>query len=179
MPMVVANRYARALSDLVGRTGEYRRVLQELEDFREAYRTCAELREVCETPAVTLPEKTRVLEAVLEKSGASGVTRNFLRVLLAHYRMNLLEEVIQGFRKIANDHLGIVQVKISCVQDLSEAEREALRARFGELTRKHVELAFHLDRQLLGGVVAQIGSTVYDGSVRGHLNRIREELTAR
>ena len=179
MPMVVANRYARALADVVARTGEYRQVLEELVEFSALYRQSTELREVCETPVVPLPQKTKVLEAILERLGALPVTQNFLRVLLAHYRMALLEEVIQAFRKITNDRRGIVQVKVSSAAGLSEAERERLRARFEELTRKQAELEFHLDGQLIGGLVAQIGSTVYDGSVRGHLERMREQLMTR
>ena len=179
MPMAVANRYARALADVVASTGEYRQVLEELVEFSAVYRQSTELREVCETPAVPLPQKTKVLEAILERVGALPVTRNFLRVLLAHYRMALLEEVIQAFRKITNDRLGIVQVKVSSAADLSEAERAALRARFEEMTRKQAELEFHLDGRLIGGLLAQIGSTVYDGSVRGHLERLREQLMTR
>lgn len=179
MPIVVANRYARALADVLAPTGNYRQVLGELEDFYAAYRESVELREVCETPAVPLAQKMKVLEVILEKSGASQVTRNFLRVLLTNYRMPLLEEILPAFRKISNDRLGIVQVKISSAANLSETERELLRTRFGELTRKQAELEFHLERQLIGGVVAQIGSTVYDGSIRGQLEKIREQLTAR
>jgi F-type H+-transporting ATPase subunit delta len=178
MPMVVANRYARALADVVARTANYRQVLQDLEDFYAAYLESADLRGVCETPAVPLPQKIKVLEAILERAGASPVTVNFLRVLLGHYRMALLGEVVEAFRKIANDRLGIVQVRVSSAADLSDAERESLRARFGELTRKQVELEFHLNPVLLGGIVAQIGSTLYDGSVRGHLERLREQFMA-
>jgi F-type H+-transporting ATPase subunit delta len=179
MPTVVANRYARALADVVAGTGEYRRVLQELEDFRAAYGESAELREVCETPAVPLIAKMKVLEGIVARLEAAPVTLNFLRVLLAHYRMPLLEEVIAAFRKIAYDRLGIAQVKIASAADLSEAELEQLRARFRELTHKQAELEFRVERQLIGGIVAQVGSTVYDGSVRGQLGRIRERLTAR
>jgi F-type H+-transporting ATPase subunit delta len=179
MPMLVANRYARALADVVARTGEYRQVLAQLVEFAAVYRQSSELREVSESPAVPMPQKAMVLEAILEKLGALPVTRNFLRVLLAHYRMVLLEEVIQSLRKIINDRLGIVQVKVFSAADLPEAERRLLRARFEELTRKQAELEFHLDGRLIGGLVAQIGSTVYDGSIRGHLQRLREQLMSR
>ena len=67
-------------------------------------------------------------------------------------------------------------MKISSASDLSNEEQELLRARFNELTEKQSELEFHLDGDLIGGLVAQIGSTVYDGSIRGHLDRIREQL---
>jgi len=179
MPMVIANRYARALADVVAASGDYRRVLEELEDFQSVYRESLELKEVLASPAVAIPQKMRVLEAIGQRLGASPVTLNFLRVLLANYRMPLLEEAVQAYRKIANDRMGIVQVTISSASDLSPAERESVAARFRGLTGKQVELEFRTDRELLGGILAQIGSTVYDGSVRGNLARIREQLLAR
>ena len=179
MPMVIANRYARALADVVAASGDYRKVLEELQDFESAYRESLELKEVFVSPAVAFPQKMKVLEAIGQRLGESPVTLNFLRVLLAHYRMPLLEEALQAYRKIANDRLGIVQVTISSASDLSEAERESVAARFNKLTGKQVELEFRIDRELLGGILAQIGSTVYDGSVRGNLSRIREQLMAR
>jgi F-type H+-transporting ATPase subunit delta len=177
--MVIANRYARALADVVAASGDYRKVLEELEDFQRAYRESLELKEAFASPAVTIPQKMKVLEAIGQRLGASPVTLNFLRVLLVNYRMPLLEEAVQAYRKIANDRMGIVQVTISSASDLSPAERESVATRFQGLTGKQVELEFRTDRELLGGILAQIGSTVYDGSVRGNLARIREQLLAR
>jgi F-type H+-transporting ATPase subunit delta len=177
--MVVANRYARALADVVAASGEYRKVLEELQDFERAYRESPELKEVLASPAVALPQKMKVLEAVGQRLDESPVTLNFLRVLLANYRMPLLEEALQAYRKIANDRLGVVQVTISSASDLSQGERENVAARFRELTGKQVEVEFRIEGELLGGILAQIGSTVYDGSVRGNLARIREQLMAR
>ena len=176
MPTVVAHRYARALADVVAPTGKYLQVLSELEDFGAAYRQSLELREVCETPAVSMAQKLKVLEALAAQLGSSPVALNFLRVVMSHYRMPLLGEILLAFRSVAYARLGIVQVKISSAADLSSEEREILRARFNELTKKRAELDFHLDGSLIGGLVAQIGSTVYDGSIRGHLDRIREQL---
>jgi F-type H+-transporting ATPase subunit delta len=179
MPVVVANRYARALADVVAPSGDYRKVLQELQDFATAYRGSLELQELFASPAVALPQKMKVLAVIGQELGESPVTLNFLRVLLANYRMPLLEEAVQAYRKIANDQLGVVQVTVSSASDLSETERESVAARFRKLTGKQVEVEFQIDSELLGGVLAQIGSTVYDGSVRGNLARIREQLTAR
>jgi len=176
MPTVVAHRYARALADVVAPTENYLPVLSELEDFGAAYRQNLELREVCETPAISMAQKLRVLEALAARLASSPVALNFLRVVMSHYRMPLLGEILQAFRSVAYARLGIVQVKISSAADLSNEERELLRARFNELTKKRAELEFHLDSSLIGGLVAQIGSTVYDGSIRGQLERIREQL---
>jgi F-type H+-transporting ATPase subunit delta len=177
--MVVANRYARALADVAAPSGDYHRVLKELQDFEAAYHESSELRETLDSPAVGLPQKMKVLGAIGQRLDVSPLTLVFLRVLLANYRMPLLEEVVQAYRKIANDRMGVVQVTISSASSLSESEREALASRFRELTRKQVELEFRIDSELLGGILAQIGSTVYDGSVRGSLARIRKQLMAR
>jgi len=179
MPMVIATRYARALADVLGPGGDYRKVLGELEEFEKAYGESPELRAVFVSPAVTLPQKVRVLEAIGQWLGVSQVTLNFLRVLLANYRMPLLEEAVQAYRKISNDREGIVQVTITSSSELSASERESVAARFRQLTGKQVELDFRIDSGLVGGLMAQIGSTVYDGSVRGSLERIREQLMAR
>jgi len=177
MAIAVSNRYARALADVVGESGgDYRGILRELGNFLALYRQSAELREVLETPAVPLEKKVKVLDAIVARLGASKLATNFLRVLVRNYRIRLLGEINAAFLRIAYERLGVVQVEVFSATDLSPAEQQALRARFQEVTRKQVELEFHLDAGLLGGIVAQIQSTVYDGSVRGQLNRIREEL---
>jgi len=174
--IAVANRYARALADVVASTGDYREVLHELENFLAVYRASPELRDVFDTPAVPLEEKTKVLEAILTRLGTPKVAGNFLRVILSNYRMRQLEEIVQAFLKIANQRLGVVQVKVFSAEALPETERRAVGTRFEEVTGKRVEVEFHQEAELLGGILAQIESTVYDGSVRGHLQRIRQRL---
>src|SRR5579871_5084235 len=163
MPTVISNRYARALADVVAPTGKYLQVLGELEDFGAAYQSSVEFREVCETPAVSMPQKMAVLQALGAKLGTSKLTLNFLRVLMSHYRMPLLEEAIQSFRNVVHSRLGIVRVRISSASALSAEDQRLLQAKFNELTRKQSELEFQVDESLIGGVVAQIGSTVFDG----------------
>ncbi len=179
MSLAVANRYARALADVVAPTGNYRQILQDLEGFRAVYGESPDLRELCTTPAIPLAEKLKVVAAIAARLGLSPVTGNFLRVLLANYRMPLLEDAVVAFRKVAHDRMGIVEVKVYAAAELSEADRERLRGRFRELTKKDVEMEFHIQGELVAGIRAQIGSTVYDGSVRGRLERIREGLLAR
>src|SRR5271157_5876491 len=153
MSVAVANRYARALADVVGPAGDYRRTLGELEAFAGLYRESAELREAFSSPAVSLPIKTNVL-------------------------LRLIEEVCRSFRKITNELLGIAEVSVTSATPLAGDEEAAVRQRFQVLTGKLVELRFQVDPDLLGGVVAQVASTVYDGSIRGELDRMREKLQA-
>ena len=179
MPMAVAGRYARALADVVGPQGDYRTVERELADFAAAYQASPELREVFETPAVALDSKIKVLDAILARMGASRPASNFLRVLVSHFRMTLLDEIREAFAKIVNDRMGIVEVNVYSASALSEEARQTLRSQFEQVTRRQVEMDFHLRENLLGGILAQIRSTVYDGTVRGQLDRIREKLTGR
>jgi F-type H+-transporting ATPase subunit delta len=179
MAMAVANRYARALADVVSQAGNYRAVLGELENFLAAYQESADLRQVLDTPALPLEKKVAVLEAILARLEVSKVTGSFLRVLVTNYRIRLLNEICPAFTRIANERLGVVQVKVFSATALSEAEQQALRSRFEEVTRKKVDMEFQLDAGIMGGILAQIQSTVYDGSVRGNLERIREQLMAR
>ena len=177
MAFRIANRYARALADVVGGTSDYGRALAELEAFSTVYAESAELRSLFEAPGVAFVSKLRVLDVIVHRLGTPLAVSNFLRVLVRNYRMNHFAEIYQAFRRIANERLGIVAVKIFSASELAPNEREQLAARFRDLTGKQVEFEFHLDPALVGGVRAQVGSTVYDGSVRGALDRFREQLT--
>jgi F-type H+-transporting ATPase subunit delta len=178
MAFRLANRYARALADAVSDKGEYRRTLDEIEVFRGVYAESSDLREVLETPAVPMLDKTRVLNTILARLDFSLLTANFFRVLLKNYRLAQLEEIAPAFRRIAYERLGIVRVRVSSAGELSDAERQALTARFERLTGKQVVFEFHREPDLVGGLRAQIGSTVFDGSVRGALERFKEQLAA-
>jgi F-type H+-transporting ATPase subunit delta len=179
MATAIASRYARALADVVSRTGDYRRAQEELTAFAEVYSESAELREILKTPAVSVADKTKILDTILSRLGTSPTLANFFRVLLANYRLGMVGSMSEAFGKLVTDRLGIARVQISSAAQLTPAEQQALAARFETVTRRTVEAVFRVEPGLLGGVTAQIESTVYDGSVRGHLQRIRERLTAR
>jgi F-type H+-transporting ATPase subunit delta len=178
MSMAVANRYARALADVLAEKGDYRLAQRELEDFAVVYRASLQLRDVFKTPAISIDEKMKILQTITGQLGTSPVMGNFLRVLLMHYRMGLLPQIGEAFRRISNEVLGIVRVRVTSAATLSEPERQALNTRFSELTGRKVEIEYFVDPQLIGGVQAQIDSTVYDGSIRGQLERMRQQFSA-
>lgn len=178
MSMAVATRYARALADVLGPQGDFGSMSRELEDFAVAWRESEDLRQVLISPTIPIEEKQGVLNTILGRLGTSPTAGNFLRVLLANYRMSLLEEVLQAFREVANDRLGIVEVQVLFAQDLTRDEQNALRTKFAELTGKTVEINFRREEKLLGGVQARVGSTIFDGSAQGYLDRLRGQLTA-
>jgi F-type H+-transporting ATPase subunit delta len=179
MSIAIANRYARALADVVGPAGNYRAVLEELGNFGETWRGAPELAAVFDSPAVPPDRKIALLDRILERLGVSKTTGNFLRILARNYRLAMFEEIRVAFRRVSNERLGIVEVHVSSAADLSTDERAALAARFREVTGRPVELEFETDARLIGGVRARIQSRVFDGSVRGHLDAMRERLSVR
>ncbi len=176
MSMAIASRYARALADVLGPQGDFTAMRNELEDFAGVWRESADLREVLTSPTIPVDPKRSVLDAVIQKLGVSVTAGNFLRVLLVNYRLSLLEEFLEAFQKVANERLGIVEVQVSSAQDLTPEEQEALRGKFTELTGKRVEMKFRREEKLLAGIQARVGSTIYDGSAQGYLDRLRGQL---
>ncbi len=175
MPMAVAERYARALAEVAGTEGDYARLARDIEDFAAVYHESSELRQVFASPAVSPDQKAGVLQAILKRLECSVMSAKFLRVLLAHYRLNLLDEILQAFRERVYERLGVIPMKVVSASPLSEGQRTRLGERFAGLTGKKMEIEYSVDPDLLGGLKAQIRSTVYDGTVRGVLNRLREQ----
>ena len=178
MSMAIASRYARALAEVLGAQGDFGAMQRELEDFAGVWRESDDLRQVLTSPTIAVEQKRAVLDAVIEKLELSVTAGNFLRILLVNYRISLLEEVLEAFRKAANERLGIVEVQVSYAQTLTADEQEALRRKFAELTGKKVEMKFRHEENLLGGIQARVGSTIYDGSAQGYLERLRGQLTS-
>lgn len=179
MPQAVADRYARALAEALGQGGDFAKAGGDLDAFAEIWRGSGDLREVFDSPAVKPEQKLGVLNAILSRLGSGETTANFFRVLLQNYRLNLIDEIRAEFQALVDDQLGIVRVKIRSAAPLTGDEKKVIDERFGALTGKAVKTEFGEDANLVGGVVAEIKSTVYDGSVRGALDEIKQTLGAR
>ena len=182
MPSAVSFRYANALADIVAApvagklVHDPQAITAQVERFHSVYRENSELRIVFSTPAVSAQKKKKILGQIAPSLELSAVAVNFLSVVIDHDRMALLGEFIEAFQAILNERLGVAVAEISTARPLEEAEKTALSGALNAKTGKHVRMNFSLDPKLIGGVVARIGSTIYDGSVRGSLDRLRAEL---
>jgi F-type H+-transporting ATPase subunit delta len=179
---VVAARYANALADVVtvGASSDVRpeNVVSELRAFEETLAGSRELREALSTPAVPPNRKRAVVERIAGLLKLSRVTRNFLFVLMDHRRIGALAEVVQKFEETLDERLGFARADVSAPRELGDAQRAALTAELNRLTGKRVRMRLATDESLVGGVVARIGSTIYDGSVRGELLALKRRLGA-
>jgi len=177
----VATRYANALADVVAAGGSDlgpEIAVKELRAFEQALGESRELREALATPAVPPNRKRAVVGRIAEILQLSRITRNFLFVLLDHRRMAAFPEIAQKFEDAVDDRLGFARAELTAARELSEEQRAALSAELNRLTGKRVRMRVATDEALVGGVVARIGSTVYDGSVHGELTRLKQRLGA-
>lgn len=175
-----ALRYARAFADVVAEVHlPYEDVKRQLDDFSAAWHEAADLREVFLDPSFPLPEKIAILDRLNEKMKLAQQVKNFIAVLLQHNRMDVYEEILDEFRQEMNSRLGVAEVVVTSARRLDEQERQGLIAKIGEMVHGKVEATFHEDDSLIGGVIVRVGSTVYDGSVRGRLAVLEEQLAAK
>ena len=175
----VTNTYARAFADAVfGSRLEPGKTLQEAQALAELVAGSKQLRDVWETPSIPAEQKRAVLDAIVERQGISRTVRNFVAVLIDHRRINFLGLIVKQFEQELNQRLGFTEAEITSARELGEAERRALEAQVEKLTGKKVRAHYSRDGSILGGAVVRVGSTIYDGSVQGQLERIRQAISS-
>lgn len=180
MQSVVSSRYARALVEVVVAPGSGNKPEDVVEQLRAVEQLLAEspdLQAALKTPAVPASRKRAVIGKLGESLGLSPVVRNFLFVILDHRRIAQLAEMREAFERLIDEHLGFVRADVTSAEPLDDAENAALRAELSSLTGKQIRPHFSVDPSLLGGVVARVGSTVYNGSIRGQIEGMRRQFT--
>ena len=172
-------RYAQAFLDVVTDAKLDAAAIEgQLTDFLATWNGSRELREYFVNPAVPTSQKVAFLDTLNKKLKLSKELRNLLAVLIDNDRIGQVDEVAAAYRKLLQQQLGIRQAEIVTARELSAPEREALMAEVGKLAGAKIDASFKLDATILGGTVVRIGSTVYDGSVRGRLDRLKEALVS-
>ncbi len=172
-------RYARAFADVVTAAHlDAASIDKQLSDFLATCDGSPELREFFVNPAISAVQKVAVLDKLNAKIGMQKELRNLLAVLINNDRIGHASDVAEAYRAELQERLGIRQAQVVTARALDEPERAALVTEIGKLAGSRVEASFKLDESILGGTVVRIGSTVYDGSVRGRLERLKEALIA-
>ncbi len=177
---VVATRYARALLDVSLADGDPERVERDLSAFAALLDEHSMLRSVLLNPAVTAARKRAVASEILDASGdVSVIARRLIVMLGERDRFGLLAELLEVFRERLMDHRGIVRARITTAAPVDDARTQAIRHALAAATGRQVTIEASVDPALVGGLVTQIGSTVYDGSVARHLEQLRRRFTTR
>ena len=172
----LAERYAGALVDVALEKNQAGQVKQELADFAGLMRESAELHAFLSNPSIARGAKHAAIEEIVARMGASRTLRNYLFVIVDQRRAGMLIEIEQAFSRLLDARQGITQAAVSSASELMEHERAELGAALEKLTGQKVQARFTTDAALIGGAVVRIGSTIYDGSVRTQLERMRARM---
>ncbi len=179
MTQAVANQYARALADIVLDPAaglEPREAVRQLSEFEFLLAQAPDLRTVLLNPSVPPARKRAVVSRLAESLGVAVLIRDFLSVVIDHRRIGLLGEIRQALEDLLDERLGIVRASVTSAGELGEAQRMRLSRQISQLTGKQVRCEFEVEEDLLGGAIVQVGSTIFDGSLRGQLETLGRRL---
>jgi F-type H+-transporting ATPase subunit delta len=173
-----ALRYARALLEVALAEADPVVVERQMTDAAQTFTGHAALWKVITNPAVPAPKKRAVVDGLLPLLDAVPVVGKTLQMLASRDRMALLPDIVEAYRSRLLDHQHIVRANVTSVVPLPPDRVKRLEQELAALTGRRVIMTAETDPAIVGGVVTRIGSTVYDGSVKRQLEKIREELAA-
>jgi F-type H+-transporting ATPase subunit delta len=172
---VAANRYAKALLDvLYPANAEVGR--EQLMKFSSLLSSQAQMRQLFENPTIAAERRKEVFKGIADSLSYETHVRNFLNLLIERNRLDLLDDIIGAYQKLLDEKLGIVRAHVTSASPLDSDQQRDIAARLEQATGKHVLIDLSVDPALIGGVVARVGSTIYDGSIRQQLQVFKQRL---
>ena len=173
----VARRYATALADVAISRREEREVQAEIDLWATMIEENPQLREIFSNPTIPYDQKRGVLLELISRSRVRETTASFLQVLLKNQRLDQLKDVAERYRQLLDERSGVVAASVTTARPIPDEQQNALREALANVTGKTVRLDFQTDEAIIGGVVARIGSTIFDGSVHSQLQRLATDLS--
>lgn len=172
-----ANRYAKALFDVaLEEKADLAAIGHDLQAVVEVMKASPELAQAANRGSVTDAARQSLMKAVAEAMSLAQPVAKMLVLLATSRKLNLVPELAASYQERLLAHQNVVRAEVKSAAALSPERTRALEESLSAITGKKVELSVSVDPELLGGVVATIGSTIYDGSVRTQLQRMRQEL---
>jgi F-type H+-transporting ATPase subunit delta len=141
-----------------------------------AVRSNPELREYLAAPQLPPELKRDAIEKILQGAGASTELLGLARLLVERHRILLAPEIAEEFSALVRERLGIVDAEVVSARPLGATVQDKVREALGRRTGRKVRAAFRVDPTVLGGLSARVGTTIYDGSLRGRLDRLRADI---
>lgn len=169
----LARRYAKAVFGL----GTPDRIAADLRSLAKAMKDSAELQTALNNPAIRRADRRKVLDALLQRIGSQPHTKNLVYLLLDGERLFALPEIARELDAMIQATSNHVTAEVTSAKPLDAAQLSSITAALEKLSGKKVDITKKEDPSLLGGVVAKVGDTVYDGSLRTQLRTLRDELT--
>ena len=172
----VSGRYATALFELARDEKSVDAVKADLDKFAALLNESADLARLVRSPVFTADDQRKALAAVLAKAGISGVTANFINVLIANRRLFAVSDVIRAFNALVAKFKGEATADVTVAETFSDKNLDALKAALKSVTGKDVALNVKVDPSIIGGLVVKLGSRMVDSSLRTKLNSIKHAM---
>lgn len=173
----VANRYAKALADVIMERGQTLTVADEITAFSQLIEQNSELRDVFASPVIALDRKKAVLNDLLTRLQLKPTTNNFLQLLLTNQRLHQIDVVRTSLLRELDERAGVVSADVTTARPLATTEQENLLDQLETSTGKKVRVNFKIDPDIIGGVVTRVGSVIYDGSIKNQLALMKQQLS--
>jgi F-type H+-transporting ATPase subunit delta len=174
----LARRYATALADVAIEQNNSNLVKGGLTSFVDVFFESDDLRNFLESPSLTADVKRSVIEKLAERMDLNSAVRNFIWIIVDHRRTEMLREIETAFGEELNARMGVAAAEVTTAHSLNDSERRELTVALERRTGRKIEATFREDKDVLGGAIVRVGSTIYDGSVREQLARLRAVLEA-
>jgi F-type H+-transporting ATPase subunit delta len=177
IPSAILGRYSRSLAEIAFEENLEQAITEDLNTYNEIFRTVPALLEAFHSPAIPRETKEKLLSEIMARYPVNTITSNFLRILLQHNRIGFFPQLVDAYVKSVNERKGVVTAQVTTVAPLSPQDLKSLETKLTGITGKIVNLELKTDTGLLGGIVVQVGSTIFDGSIRTQLSEMRRLLT--
>lgn len=173
-----AARYARAVLDVATKeSADLDKIARELGEFNAFFAKQPALEGIMLNPAVPAPRKRAAMEEITKRSGFTPIVSKLLVLLADRDRLVLLKDISAIYRDLLAERQNVVHAEITSAEALSSERVNAIERRLATVTGKRVAMTTKVDKDIIGGVVARVGSTVYDASIATQLKKIRDRLT--
>lgn len=173
---LLIKRYTLGLVNALKDEREYAMVSQDLAQFFKLLSSHKELAGLLASPFIQAKKKYDVIKEVLAASSFAEKTSRFILLLMEHKRLNLLPDILQTLPVFWQEKKGVATFEVSSVVALSEGQKERLKKQLEQLEKKRVYLRYKIDSDLIAGLFLKKGNIVYDASVKGHLEKLKEKI---
>ena len=174
-----ANRYAKALFDVaVAEKADLAKIDQDLTAVAELVESNKDLARTASSAGVPDAARRALIETVADRLAVAPQVKKLLVMLVEKRALVMAKDLAESYQERLLAHQNIVRAQVTSAAPLTPEKQQALADSLSKATGKKIELSVSVDPELLGGVVARIGSTVYDGSVKTQLQRMRQELSS-
>ncbi len=173
---IIARRYAKALFSITEKEKEIEAIRSELYAVSHAIETNKEMENFVFNPIFGKEEKERVLIGLLQKTGARDITKKFIKLLLKKDRIKYHKEIVENLSALIVEKQNKKKALVVTTSKLPDASLFRIKNRLSDITKKDVELEEKIDDSIIGGVIIQVGSLVYNGSIKMQLENVKNRL---